>query len=307
MAIMLSALISISVFSPPASSQLLPEADLECDDSVEIEPSSGSRAVLVNCEVTNPTSGSETIEIAYESEFLTASGPGSITVGGGESVSFQVSVLSGEGQSAGAYVVNVSVVVTEWNGIPVTIFGFSDEDSTDVEIVPYTSCSLSPPSGLFVDAGEDVSFSARYDCNSNENREMDVSLHLLEIGDTQEGMWPSGFNDMSDGVCSVQNPMGSVECQFILTTPPNLESKWEGCLIIVDEWTDPGWSCSSSFAFPLTVNEKEGIGPSVGIDVNGTFLEDLGVTEENQDYIIAGGVALVMLVVGIILIRSRRS
>ena len=67
MAIMLSALISISVFSPPASSQLLPEADLECDDSVEIEPSSGSRAVLVNCEVTNPTSGSETIEIAYES------------------------------------------------------------------------------------------------------------------------------------------------------------------------------------------------------------------------------------------------
>ena len=157
-------------------------------------------------------------------------------MGGGESVSFQVSVLSGEGQSAGAYVVNVSVVVTEWNGIPVTIFGFSDEDSTDVEIVPYTSCSLSPPSGLFVDAGEDVSFSARYDCNSNENREMDVSLHLLEIGDTQEGMWPSGFNDMSDGVCSVQNPMGSVECQFILTTPPNLESKWEGCLIIVDEW-----------------------------------------------------------------------
>ena len=46
--------------------------------------------------------------------------------------------------------------------------------------------------------------------------------------------------------------------------------------------TDPIWSCSSEFAFSLTVNEKETVVPSVGIDVNGTFLEELGVTEENQ-------------------------
>ena len=78
-------------------------------------------------------------------------------------------------------------------------------------------------------------------------------------------------------------------------------------MIIVDEWTDPGWSCSSSFAFPLTVNEKEGIGPSVGIDVNGTFLEDLGVTDENQTYIIGGGVALVILMVGMVLLLRRRA
>ncbi len=306
MAIMLSTLVSISVLSPPASSQLLPEADLECDDLVEIDPSSGSRVVLVNCEVTNPTSGAETIEIGYESEILTASGPESVTVEGGGSASFQVSVGSTDGQSAGSYLVNVSVVVTEWNGIPVTIFGFSDEDATDVEIVPYTSCSLSPPSSLFADAGDDVFFSARYDCDSNEDRELDIGLHLLEIGDTQEGMWPSGFNDMSDGTCSVKNPMGSAECQFTLTTPPNLESKWEGCLIIVDESTDPGWSCSSSFAFPLTVNKKEGGVPSVGIDVNGTLLEELGVTEENQTYIFAGGASFVVLILGIVLIRSRR-
>ncbi len=306
MAFMLSTLVSISVLSPSASSQLLPEADLECEDLVEINPSSGSRAVLVNCEVTNPTSGTETIEIGYESEILSASGPDSVTVEGGESATFQVSVGSADGQSAGSYLVNVSVVVTEWNGIPVTIFGFSDEDAIDVEVVPYTSCSLSPPSALIADSGDDVSFSARYDCDSNEDRELVVGLHLLEIGDTQEEMWPSGFNDMSNGMCSVKNPMGSVECQFTLTTPPNLEDTWEGCLIIVDEWTNPGWSCSSSFAFPLTVNQKEAGVPSVGIDVNGTFLGELGVTEENQTYIFAGGVSFVVLILVMLLIRRRR-
>ena len=133
-----------------------------------------------------------------------------------------------------------------------------------------------------------------------------VSLHLLEKDSTQEGMWPSGFNDMSEGDCKIQNPMGSVNCGFVLTTPSNLQEKWEGCLIVVDEMTNPGWSCSSDFAFTLTVNEKETLVPSVGIDVNGTFLEDLGVTEENQEYFIGGGAGLVVLFVSLVVLLRRR-
>ena len=133
-----------------------------------------------------------------------------------------------------------------------------------------------------------------------------VSLHLLKKGSTQEGMWPSGFNDMSEGDCNVQNPMGSVNCGFVLTTPSNLQEKWEGCLIVVDEETNPGWSCSSDFAFTLTVNEKETFVPSVGIDVNGTILEDLGVTEENQKYFIGGGAGLVILFVSLVVLLRRR-
>ena len=107
---------------------------------------------------------------------------------------------------------------------------------------------------------------------------------------------PSGFNDMSVDTCRVENPMGSVNCDFVLTTPSNLQSKWEGCLIVVDEMTDPIWSCSSEFAFSLTVNEKETVVPSVGIDVNGTFLEELGVTEENQNLVIGGAAGGLILV-----------
>ena len=295
--IFVSSMMLICCFSTSGSAQILPEADVECEDSVtlDISPDSTKRAI-VNCELTNPTSGSESIEISYQSGNLNVAGPGSMTVEGGESVDFQIAVASSGEITAGMYDINVSVVVTEWNGVPVSVFGFSDEDVVEVEILPYTVCSSSGPSAIFSEAGDDVLLSVVYSCDSNEESSLEVSLHLLEEGSIQETMWPSGFNDMSVDTCRVENPMGSVNCDFVLTTPSNLQSKWEGCLIVVDEMTDPIWSCSSEFAFSLTVNEKETVVPSVGIDVNGTFLEELGVTEENQNLVIGGAAGGLILV-----------
>ena len=295
--IFVSSMMLICCFSTSGSAQILPEADVECEDSVmlDISPDSVKQAI-VNCELTNPTSGSESIEISYQSGNLNVAGPGSMTVEGGESVDFQIVVASSGEITAGMYDINVSVVVTEWNGVPVSVFGFSDEDVVEVEILPYTVCSSSGPSAIFSEAGDDVLLSVVYSCDSNEESSLEVSLHLLEEGSIQETMWPSGFNDMSVDTCRVENPMGSVNCDFVLTTPSNLQSKWEGCLIVVDEMTDPIWSCSSEFAFSLTVNEKETVVPSVGIDVNGTFLEELGVTEENQNLVIGGAASGLILV-----------
>ncbi len=295
--IFVSSVMLICCFSTSGSAQILPEADVECEDSVmlDISPDSVKQAI-VNCELTNPTSGSESIEISYQSGNLNVAGPGSMTVEGGESVDFQIAVASSGEIPAGMYDINVSVVVTEWNGVPVSVFGFSDEDVVEVEILPYTVCSSSGPSAIFSEAGDDVLLSVVYSCDSNEESSLEVSLHLLEEGSIQETMWPSGFNDMSVDTCRVENPMGSVNCDFVLTTPSNLQSKWEGCLIVVDEMTDPIWSCSSEFAFSLTVNEKETVVPSVGIDVNGTFLEELGVTEENQNLVIGGAAGGLILV-----------
>ena len=295
--IFVSSMMLICCFSTSGSAQILPEADVECEDSVTLDISPDSvKQAIVNCELTNPTSGSESIEISYQSGNLNVAGPGSMTVEGGESVDFQIAVASTGETPAGMYDINVSVVVTEWNGVPVSVFGFSDEDVVEVEILPYTVCSSSGPSAIFSEAGDDVLLSVVYSCDSNEESSLEVSLHLLEEGSIQETMWPSGFNDMSVDTCRVENPMGSVNCDFVLTTPSNLQSKWEGCLIVVDEMTDPIWSCSSEFAFSLTVNEKETVVPSVGIDVNGTFLEELGVTEENQNLVIGGAAGGLILV-----------
>ncbi len=302
----MASLLIVCGISPSGSAQLLPDTDLECDDSSEIDLSGGSGSSLINCELTNPTSLPEKVDLTYQAGELDIAGPGSVTVEGGQTESFQIVLASQTGQSAGIYEVNVSAVVTEWNGVPVSIFGFSDEEGIEVEVLPYTTCSSSRPSAIFAEAGEDVAFSVVYNCDSNEDSSMAISLHLLEKGSSQESMWPSGFNDMSVGGCSIQNPMGSANCDFLLTTPSNLQEKWEGCLIVVDEMTDPGWSCSSDFAFPLTVNEKETVIPSVGIDVNGTVLEDLGVTEENQKYFIGGGSVLVVLLISLVVILRRR-
>ncbi len=305
--IFVSSMMLICCFSTSGSAQILPEADVECEDSVTLDISPGSvKQAIVNCELTNPTSGSESIEISYQSGNLNVAGPESMTVGGGQSVDFQVAVASTSETPAGTYDINVSVVVTEWNGVPVSVFGFSDEDVVEVEVQPYTVCSSSRPSAIFSEAGEDVVFSVVYSCDSNEENSLEVSLHLLEEGSSQETMWPSGFNDMSVDTCRVENPMGSVDCDFVLTTPSNLQESWQGCLIVVDEITDPGWSCSSNFAFPLTVNEKETVIPSVGIDVNGTVLEELGVTEENQVYFIGGGAGIVALLISLVFFLRRR-
>lgn len=304
--IFVSSMMLICCFSTSGSAQILPEADVECEDSVTLDISPGSeKQAIVNCELTNPTSGSESIEISYQSGNLDVAGPGSMTVEGGGSVDFQIAVASSGEIPSGMYDINVSVVVTEWNGVPVSVFGFSDEDVVEVEVLPYTVCSSSGPSAIFSEAGDDVLFSVVYSCDSNEESSLEVSLHLLEEGSSQETMWPSGFNDMSVDTCRVENPMGSVNCDFVLTTPSNLQSKWEGCLIVVDEMTEPIWSCSSEFAFSLTVNEKDTVVPSVGIDVNGTILGELGVTEENQNLVI-GGTAGVLILVASLYVFFRR-
>ena len=305
--IFVSSMMLICCFSTIGSAQILPEADVECEDSVTLDISPGSaKQAIVNCELTNPTSGSESMEISYQSGNLNVAGPVSMTVGGGESVDFQIAVASSGENLAGMYDINVSVVVTEWNGVPVSVFGFSDEDVVEVEVLPYTVCSSSGPSAIFAEAGDDVSFSVVYSCDSNEENSLEVSLHLLEEGSSQETMWPSGFNDMSVDTCRVENPMGSVNCDFVLTTPSNLQSKWEGCLIVVDETTNPIWGCSSEFAFSLTVNEKDTVVPSVGIEVNGTFLEELGVTEENQKLVVGGTAGVLILVASLYVFFKRK-
>ena len=76
-----SSMMLICCFSTSGSAQILPEADVECEDSVmlDISPDSVKQAIVnANCEPT----GSESIEISYQSGNLNVAGPGSMTVEG---------------------------------------------------------------------------------------------------------------------------------------------------------------------------------------------------------------------------------
>ncbi|MBI87770.1 MAG: hypothetical protein CMB67_01900 [Euryarchaeota archaeon] len=301
-----TAMVSFCSISPTVSAQVTPEVDLECQDPPAIEVHSGSsRTAIVECTLTNPTAFVESVELTYQAGVLASAGPGSVTVPADSETDFQLSLRAEEGEEVGEYQVNITALVTQWNGIPVSFLGSSDEEEKIVEILPFTVCSLNGPGPMNVDAGQDLVFSTTYECESNEENVLEITLHLLEEGSTEEKMWPSGFNDMSDGECKVENPMGSVVCEFILTTPPNLESKWEGCLIVVDESTDPAWSCSSSFAFPLTVNEKDTLVPSVGLGVNGSILEEFGSSEDGP-LLVAGAFSFVLLAAVLVFLVKRR-
>jgi hypothetical protein len=121
-------------------------------------------------------------------------------------------------------------------------------------------------------------------------------------------MWASGFNDISEGACEVQisNGNGMRNCQFLLTTPENLADEWVGCLVVIDERTVTAQSCQQEDSLTLTVNPKEASVTDVGFGQNGTLLEDLGISEDEEAYVIGGSAALVLLIVVVTVVLRRR-
>ena len=108
--VFISSMLVLCGISPSGSAQVLPETDLECDDSTEIDLSNGAGTSVINCELTNPTTFAEKVELTYQGGALDTAGPGSVTVGGGQTSSFQIVIASSSGQSAGTYEVGEAPV-----------------------------------------------------------------------------------------------------------------------------------------------------------------------------------------------------
>lgn len=56
----------------------------------------------------------------------------------------------------------------------------------------------------------------------------------------------------------------------------------------------------------MTVNAKESSLPDIGFGQNGTLLEDLGISEDEEPYVIGGSVILVLLIVALVIVLRRR-
>ena len=85
--VFIASLLMVCGISPSSSAQVLPDADLECDDSMEIDPS-GFGNNLINCELTNPTAFPEKVDLTYQGGQLDIAGPESVTVGAGADLVF---------------------------------------------------------------------------------------------------------------------------------------------------------------------------------------------------------------------------
>ena len=72
----------------------------------------------INCTVTNSNSYAERIQIQFSANGLTIIGPGTISLGPGAEVSFNLSANAELGRAPGIVVLNITATVVEANGLP---------------------------------------------------------------------------------------------------------------------------------------------------------------------------------------------
>jgi hypothetical protein len=288
-------LTTVAGFVTPVSAQVLPEVILECDDGVEINPI--TRMALVYCTAENPSLYNENIDIQIESGGLDSAGPESITIGGGDTVDFQVALRSDEAESPGEILVNITATVTQANGIPQPIFAASDAEEVVVTIIQYLSCEaeIGQGGGTF-DSGDEISISASISCISNEESEVSYQIHLIEK-DMGSSSWPSGFQNIN-GDCEVEVEIGDTgeNCNFKIGSPNDLGKDWEGCMIIIEKGDLKPNSCPNTNKVDLKIKKKV-IGIGIELGGNESILEQLGITEE-QVPVIAGSIGILVLIIG---------
>ena len=312
-ALWVAVLLATSLAAPVASAQdqVFPSINFDCVEAqIEFEFSPTTDSAQVHCTVENPTAYSEDVTIGYDTASIDADGPNSITVESGATVSFEVTMLVDNSVAVGTYELTVSAQVTSAvGGIPVGFITNNETYSLDAIVPEFIDCGVTyGQSSLTVEAGEDVSFSASYSCESNRDQSLKVELHIVSDGSSQEEMWPSGFNDVSEQNCEVQisNGNGMSNCQFLVTTPANLADAWNGCLVVVDERTVTAQSCQQEDSLTLAVNAKESSVSDIGFGQNGTLLEDLGISEDDAPLVIGGTAGVLLLVMAVVLVVRRR-
>ena len=289
---------------PAASGQVFPDITVECADNVELDVSPGSsRSAMTSCELENNSMWAEEVSVDIDSEDLDTTGPESVTIGAGETMTIFIVMSATQDQEAGDYLVNVSAEVTSAGGVPVPGLA-SDTDEIGVTIAEFTSCDHTVgQGGGTMEAGQIISFSISISCNSNTDSTTKYSARLVDKSGSSA--WPSGFDDQSPQ-CDVLIPDGgtSANCQFQILTPSNLDSTWEGCVVVLESGASVPKSCPSSNVIDVKIEPK-----SIGIGIIDLTGNDSVFGEYSDEApIIIGGVAavLVLAIIGIAVSRRRR-
>ena len=289
---------------PAVSGQVFPDITVECADNVEVDVSPGSSSTaVVWCELENSSMWEEEVDISVQFGDLDGSNPDSVTIEAGTTQSLTIGVSADQNQEAGDYQVNVSAEVTSAGGIPVPGLA-SDSDEVEVTIAEFTTCDHTVgQGGGNLDAGQIISFSISISCDSNTDSTIKYNARMIDKSGSSA--WPSGFDDQSPQ-CDVLIPDGgtSANCQFQIVTPSNLDSTWEGCVVVLEDGDSVPKSCPSSNVVNVKVEPK-----SIGIGVIDLTGNDSVFGEyADEAPIIVGGVAvvLVMAIIGVIVSRRRR-
>ena len=200
--------------------------------------------------------------------------------------------------------VNVTATVNQVNGLPYPL-GPSDSEEIIITIIEYMNCNseIGQGGGTF-DGGDEISISAAVNCNSNKEGEVSYQVHLIKKN-MGSSSWPSGFENIG-GNCDVDIDVGDTgeNCNFRIGTPDNLDSDWEGCIVIIEVGEIRPNSCPNSNKVDIKIKKKT-VGLGIELGGNGSIVEQLGLTEE-QLPVIGGSVGIVLvIIVGLMYYRRK--
>ena len=249
-------LISSSIpMIPSSEAQIVPEIEISCEDPEEIEVFPGAereKETTVYCILENPNPYSETVQLTYQQGVLMVSGPGSVTVSGSSSESFEIEIRSDTRSPPLTQIITISAEVTEAGGFPVS--GTSQIETVEVTIVvlEYMFCNYNfNENKLLISSGKEISFSSDIDCSTNiygNDEGIQFQAMILSEGSSSS---PNGFDDVSD-ICQPIR-LYNVSCDFEFETSLLLFNSWKGCIEIIEVGEIIPDGCSGNESITLEV------------------------------------------------------
>ena len=249
-------LISSSIpMIPSSEAQIVPEIEISCEYPEEIEVFPGAereRETTVYCILENPNPYSETVQLTYQQGVLMVSGPGSVTVSGSSSESFEVEIRSDTQSAPLTQIITISAEVTEAGGFPVS--GTSQIKTVEVTIVvlEYMFCNYNfNENKLLISSGKEIFFSSDIDCSTNiygNDEGIQFQAMILPEGSSSS---PNGFDDVSD-ICQPIR-LYNVSCDFEFETSLLLFNSWKGCIEIIEVGEIIPDGCSGNESITLEV------------------------------------------------------
>ena len=296
--------------APYATSQALPEIELQCSPSsvlIDVHPGATGTGMTF-CTLTNNSVHLLEVDIFVESGNLVAAAPGSVTVQGGTSVDFEVSIKAETGQPEGAHSVKIVAVVNTVNGID-----SPTEEKSEMSVLAiirqYSSLEISANQPLLdINSGEtkELTYTVTNTGNAMDRFRFGISLF------TQGILEEIGFVIELNQVLQDINPGTSGVFIIEITAPYKGDTVAEG--IIWEKNKDDLYNLIVQLEVTATSDysvRSEGVPNSVSaatvMTVTDPTTESIFESNSTLIYIGAGSISVILLAILIIVIINRKS